>query len=1042
MKCPRCHCENPTSSKYCGNCSAPLHDTGDAEEVRTEDTSDALTGEPFTAVPRSPATYRPIGGKYEIAEELGRGGMGVVYKARDTQLKRWVALKFLPSNLAASDELRERFLIEAQAAAALSHPNICVIHEVGEDQGLPFIAMEYVEGETLRQKIRREPPGIEDVVALITQVAAGLGEAHGKGIIHRDIKSSNIMVTDKGQAKIMDFGLAKLRGGESLTKTQTTLGTVGFMSPEQASGEKVDHRSDLWSVGVVLYELLTGEMPFVGANDVAVIYNILYEDPKPIEGREPSVPAALRRVADRALEKEPAARYASAAELVEDLRKYTEAVEAEAAGVFNLRSLVRRLRQPRVAVATGLTVAAAAAAGVWFFQHRGEVAWAREVALPEIERLIAANDAWRNLVPPYRLAEQAEVVLGDDPALADVFSRIAMEMDILTTPPGARVYMKDFEDADAEWTYLGVSPLEGARVPVGIFRWKIELEEYETVRAASSTWAFDPSVQTRQGIGVGLVPYRLVRTLDPAGDLPTGMVRVQRTETPVGTLDDFLLGKYEVTNREYRQFVNAGGYRSSEYWKYPFVKDGEEITWDEAMREFVDSSGQPGPSTWMGGEYPAGQDEYPVSGVSWYEAAAYAEYAGASLPTGVHWDVARGGFTPMIRVPQLGGFAVLAPFSNFGRQGPVPVGSLPGITAYGAYDMAGNVREWCWNETPQGRLIRGGAWNGNTYDFNELRQAPPMDRSATNGFRLAVYPDPETVPEAAFALERLTPPTDLRAQQPVSDDIFQVYREQFAYDETPLNARVESREESPGGWIREQVSFDAAYGGERVIAHLFLPTNTPPPFQTVVYFPGSASTWTASSQDLENYYEFPMFLSYLLGNGRAVLYPVYQGTFERQVPGMPAPVRQSATHQYSEFVIEVVRDFRRSLDYLETREDIDGKKIAYYGMSMGGVLGAVIPAVEERLVTSVLLAGRLLEAGRPEVYPLNYVTRVQTPTLMLNGKYDVGIDARIKPMFDLLGTPAEHKRLILYETDHIPPRSEFIKETLGWLDKYLGPVDK
>jgi tRNA A-37 threonylcarbamoyl transferase component Bud32/dienelactone hydrolase len=964
----------------------------------------------------------------------------VVYKARDIQLKRWVALKFLPSNLATSDELRERFLIEAQAAAALSHPNICVIHEVGEDQGLPFIAMEYVEGETLRQKIKRGLLGTEDVVALMGQVAAGLGEAHSKGIIHRDIKSSNVMVTDKGQAKVMDFGLAKLHGGESLTKTQTTLGTVGFMSPEQASGAEVDHRTDLWSAGVVFYELLTGEMPFQGPNDLAVIYNILNEEPRPIQRREPPVPAALQRVVDRVLKKDPEARYGSAGEMVEDLQKYSETLRAEAAGVLNLRSLVRRLRQPRVAVPTALAFAAVAAVAVWFFQHRAEVVWAREVALPEIERLIGENDAWRNLVPPYRLAEQAEAILGDDPTLADVFSRVALEMDVRTTPPGARVYMKEFANPDAEWTYLGVSPLEGTRVPVGIFRWKIEKDRYETSLAASSTWDFDPSVQTRQGIGIGLVPYQLVRTLDWEGDLPPRMVRVQSTETPVGTLDDFFIGKYEVTNREYKQFVDAGGYRNGEYWQYPFLKDGVELTWDEAIQEFVDPSGQPGPSTWMGGDYPPGRDEYPVSGVSWYEAAAYAEYAAASLPTDVHWNVARGGFTPMIRYPQLGGFAVLAPFSNFGGQGPVPVGSLPGITTYGAYDMAGNVREWCWNETPQGRLIRGGAWDGNTYDFNGRRQAPPMDRSATNGFRLAVYP--ETVPEAAFAFRRLSVPTDLRAQQLVSDDVFEIYREQFAYDETPLNARVESREESPGGWIREKVFFDAAYGGERVTAYLFLPANTPPPFQTVVYFPGSASAWTASSEDLESYYEFPMFLSYLLRSGRAVLYPIYKGTFERQVPGMPPPLLQNTSHQYSEYLIQVVRDFRRSVDYLETREDIDSGKLAYYGMSWGGILGAIIPAVEERLATSVLLAGLLIEAGRPEVYPLNYVTRVRTPTLMLNGKYDVGIDAGIKPMFDLLGTPAEHKRLILYDTDHIPPRSEFIKETLAWLDKYLGPVDK
>jgi dienelactone hydrolase len=426
--------------------------------------------------------------------------------------------------------------------------------------------------------------------------------------------------------------------------------------------------------------------------------------------------------------------------------------------------------------------------------------------------------------------------------------------------------------------------------------------------------------------------------------------------------------------------------------------------------------------------------------VSWYEAAAYAEYAGMSLPTRFHWLAAAGYFTPMIQWPQLGGFAVLAPFSNSGGDGPVSVGSIGGYTAYGAHDMAGNVREWCWNETAQGRLIRGGAWNDNSYEFRRRSQAPPVDRSPKNGIRLALYPDTEAIPTAAFQLDVLRAFNDFYREQPVSDAVFQVYKEQFSYDETALNDSVEYREESPGRWIREKISIDAAYGGERVLAYLFLPANTPPPYQTVIYFPGVASIWMTSSEDLESYYEFPMFLSYLVSNGRAVLYPVYKGTFERQDPA--AAALGARTHQWTEYLVKVVRDFKRSIDYLETREDIDSEKLAYYGMSWGGWLGAIIPAVEERLGASVLLAGSLTPSGRPEAYPLNYVTRISTPTLMLNGKYDINIDARIRPMFDLLGTPAEHKNLILYETDHIPPRNEYIKETLAWLDRYLGPVNR
>jgi dienelactone hydrolase len=289
---------------------------------------------------------------------------------------------------------------------------------------------------------------------------------------------------------------------------------------------------------------------------------------------------------------------------------------------------------------------------------------------------------------------------------------------------------------------------------------------------------------------------------------------------------------------------------------------------------------------------------------------------------------------------------------------------------------------------------------------------------------------------------------NIYGERPVPDPVFQVYREQFSYDKTDLKARVESRRESSEGWIQEKITFDAAYGGERVIAYLFLPKRSAPPYQTVIYFPGSASIDQRSSQNLESYYEYPMFLSFIVRSGRAVLYPVYKGTFERGNDVLAADLNniEENPHQYTELLIQEVKDFRRCVDYLETRPDIDSKKLAFYGMSWGAEMGAIIPAVEERLNASVLLAGGIdqRQLPRPEADPINYVTRVKTPTLMLNGKYDtlLPLETSSKPMFELLGTPAADKQQKVYETDHIPPRNEFIKETLAWLDRYLGPVEK
>ena len=1019
MKCPSCAIENLEDSKFCRKCATALP-AGEASFTRT-----------LVKGPAEFAAGTVIAGHYKITTILGRGGMGVVYLADDTRLKRAVALKFLPPGLALDEDIRRRLIIEAQAAAALSHPNICTIYEVDDQAEKAFISMEYIEGESLREMAARGPLPFDRVLEIALQVCAGLDEAHKKGIVHRDIKSANIMLTAKGQAKIMDFGLAKVAGTAMITKEGSTMGTVAYMSPEQARGEAVDARTDIWSLGVVLYEIASGKLPFRGDLESAIVHNIIHEEPKPLKAIMPKVAEEFERIIRRALKKKVDDRYSSAAEMLADLKKLHATLEKEKAGVFNLRSFLRIIRKPLVAVPLALVFIALGFVIYSILNRQGKIRWAKETLLPEIEQLIMAEGSGRdNLIDAYKLVQKAEKYIPRNPRLSELASKCAVNISIETKPPGAKISLKKYSAPDSEWEYLGVSPLKNIRLPMGIFRWKMEKEGYETVLAASSTYKRDESKTYFN------VPENFRRVLDKKGTLPPGMVRVDGGQVQdIGYIDDFFVDQFEVTNRQFKEFVDQGGYQKKEYWKNSFVKDGKVLTWEEAMAAFVDQTGRPGPPTWQAGVFPSGQEDYPVSGVSWYEAAAFAEFAGKSLPTSYHWGIARGELTSLYQSAYL---SILYPLSNFQGEGPAQVGSYQGITTYGTYDMAGNVREWCWNETPQGRLIRSGAWNDINYMFGNLSQAPPFDRSPKNGFRCVRYIDHKKIPEVALQPVRFTEITDFYELKPAADSVFQVYKDQFSYDKKNLNARVESTDKAAKDWIKEKVTFETAYENERMTAYLFLPKNSRPPYQTVIYFPGSSAEQQKSSQDLEKYVWFEVDLSFLLQDGRAVLFPIYKGTFERVDPKFTN--RSPDSRLNTEYYIEVIKEFRRCIDYLDTRPDIDAGKIAYLGFSWGARLGAIIPAVEERLRVSILKTGGLRTVWRPEINQINYVTRVKLPTLMLNGRYDMTFpyETSAKPMFDLLGTPQKDKLLKLYDTDHFIPRNEFIKESLAWLDKYLG----
>ncbi|MFC2158648.1 protein kinase, partial [Acidobacteriota bacterium] len=373
MHCPTCQANIQNDSHFCSKCGSSILSSEESSFTRTivRPVDELLSG-------------TEVAGKYRVKEVIGKGGMGVVYKAEDLQLKRTVALKFLPSDLSMDEDSRQRFVLEAQAAASLSHPNICTIHEINEDQGKSFIAMEYIEGENLRDKIKGNHVSLEESLDIIIQLARGLDEAHRKGIIHRDIKSANIMLNAYRTAKIMDFGLAKTKGNLSLTRAGATLGTMAYMSPEQARGYDVDHRTDIWSLGVVFYELLSQQLPFTGKE----LYSVVHEEPKPVKSIKPDLPDELQRIINRTLEKDPVSRYSSASEMLKDLEDYRQGFLVDTAAPLRIAKFFASLRRPIIAIPAVCMLFVLIFAVFWMLNRQTNIRWAKAVALPEIERLV------------------------------------------------------------------------------------------------------------------------------------------------------------------------------------------------------------------------------------------------------------------------------------------------------------------------------------------------------------------------------------------------------------------------------------------------------------------------------------------------------------------------------------------------------------------------------------------------------------------------------------------------------------------------------
>jgi hypothetical protein len=918
-------------------------------------------------------------GCYTVDRRLGAGGMGEVWRARDDRLERYVAIKLLLPHPSIDPERARILQQEARAASKLNHANVVTVYDAGEHRGMPYLVTECLEGQSLRMRLRGgSPPAVDEALDVALQVARGLAAAHQHGIVHRDLKPENIFLTLDGRAKILDFGLAERRlpaANQDDPTPALAAGTPGYMAPEQARGESVDGRADIFALGVVLREMLSGREPL-----------------------------ELSRLLQRCLAISPADRFATTAELLAALELVIHRRNAP------VRPGLRALLRPPLAMIAASGLLLALAVGGWRWRVSFRERWARGIA-PEVQQLLNQG----KFADAYLVARRALDILPEDPVLQRLWVDASIPAVVSTEPAGADVALAPYESPAPGWLPLGRTPLPDARIPRGLFRLKVSKPGFETIEVTGSPDALER--------------YRL----DPVGSRPAGMVHVVGGRAPqrfgfIAELDDFWIDRLEVTNRQFKAFVDQGGYQRREYWPQPFFDGQRSVSWDDALARFRDSTGRPGPASWKSGSYPAGEADFPVEGVSWYEAAAFAAYAGKSLPTLYHWYKAA--------LP--GVFTEIVAASNFGAKGPANVGSHAGLGPFGTYDMAGNVKEWCANELDGRRFLLGGAWNEAGRMFETPDAKPPFARAAGYGIRLAKYrrpPPPALL--AAIQLEHLG--RDVRKQAPVNDDIFAVYRRLYAYDRTPLNVRLEQKSatatSATEAWQRQNVSLDAAYGGERLHAYLFLPKNAAPPYQTVIYFPPPEIAVARSSSDLSLAWAEP-----ILRSGRAVVYPIYKGTFERR-----AAFEKLGPSEVRDLRIAWSRDLGRTIDYLETRPDIDRARLVFYAVGRGA--GAVVLiAVEPRVKFSVLQGSSVALWGdiTPETDAINFAPRVRIPTFMLNPRYDftTPVETAQRPLFELLGTPVEQKTHTVLDVGRGIPVDMAAGEILPWLDWHVGRVQR
>ena len=656
----------------------------------------------------------------------------------------------------------------------------------------------------------------------------------------------------------------------------------------------------------------------------------------------------------------------------------------------------------------------------------GSYIWVNSYMLPQVKDYLSEDDnvsAWLTSSKINSFAPFFSSISND----SDDISALA---EIKTQQDGVSISWRAYASND-EWRLIGRSPIQPLRLPRGILQFKLEKEGYETSYFSSS----NPSLKLYNSpveFGWSLEPINI----QPQGSIPPGMTYIQGGNfipalTGAGVdpvyLHPFYIDKFEVTNKDFKGFMDAGGYSNSQYWvEMDFIQDGVSLSFEQAQEIMIDSTGMTGPAGWEVGTYLQGTENKPVTGISWYEALAYARYKGNILPPMYHW--AKAAFPPDEIISPIS--PKLLKTSNFSREKIKDIGQGEG--AYGTFDMAGNAKEWVWNIFGGRGLTLGGAFDEPTYLASQTAPQPRMDRSLKNGFRTARLINPRDLNPFGDPIETQAP-KDLSFYKPMSDEVFKVYSRSFEVDSSKPKSKVIYVDDSHPIWIKERISIEVGYNQEMMDMLIFKPKNSFGPSSPVVIHPGSNYYSTPPEIDDINPGEFS--LDFLIKSGKTLVWPAWKGSLNRM------PATRSGGDRMRDFrnlYIAWVSDTDKTLDYLETRNDIDTDNIFYLGMSYGALFNTHTLLFENRYKGAILYVGGVFPTYPPLVDGINHMPRINTPFLMLNGEQDYLVPKSAAMYFyQSTGTPEKDKKIVFYDSGHWPlPRNQMIKETLDFIKKY------